>query len=151
MGEGFSRAMEALQKLSRRQLDALGAVAHFETPDRGAPLKSVARTLHTSPPTALGHLTQLEDLALIDRFRGKSRLTELGRSTLIEYRRHHRVAETLFGSLGLAPAATCAAAKEIDLAISHHTIEELCRAQRHPEECPHGQPIGPCHSRDLGN
>ncbi|HEV8050677.1 MAG TPA: iron dependent repressor, metal binding and dimerization domain protein, partial [Thermoplasmata archaeon] len=61
------------------------------------------------------------------------------------YQRHHRVAETLFGSLGLPPAATCAAAREIDLAISHRTVEEVCRAQQHPASCPHGDPIAPCH------
>ncbi|MCI4373783.1 MAG: metal-dependent transcriptional regulator, partial [Thermoplasmata archaeon] len=69
-----------------------------------------------------------------------------GRSTFIEYQRHHRVAETLFGNLGLAPEETCAAAREIDLAISHRTVEEVCRAQQHPVECPHGEPITPCRS-----
>ena len=112
------------------------------------PLKSIARTLRLTPPSALGHLTPLESLGLVERYRGKSRLTPKGRHTLVEYQRHHRVAETLFGTLGLPPAETCAAAREIDLALSHRTVEEVCRAQRHPTSCPHGAPIAPCDSSD---
>ncbi|MGB6499860.1 MAG: metal-dependent transcriptional regulator [Thermoplasmata archaeon] len=143
--------MEALQRLSRRQVDALLIVRRLESPDHGASLGGIAAALKVRPPSALGHLTPLEVLGLISRYRGKSRLTEKGHGTLEEYRRHHRVAETLFGSLGLAPAETCAAAREIDLAISHRTVEELCRAQRHPSACPHGEPIAPCHTPDRGN
>ncbi len=136
--------METLQQLTRRQIDALRSVAVQETPERGVSLNATAASLKVRPPSALGYLTPLEERGLIVRRRGKSRLTNRGRSTLAEYQRHHRVAETLFGSLGLPPAETCAAAREIDLALSHRTVEELCRAQRHPAECPHGAPIGPC-------
>jgi len=138
--------VEVLQKLSRRQVDALRAVRSSETPERGASLKSVAAALKLSAPSALGHITPLEELGLVERHRGKSRLTAKGRATLLEYQRHHRVAETLFGSLGLAPDETCAAAREIDLAISHRTVEEVCEAQQHPASCPHGEPIGHSHS-----
>jgi Mn-dependent DtxR family transcriptional regulator len=143
--------METLQKLTRRQLDTLQAVLAKETPDRGASLNAIASSLKLSAPSALGHITPLEDLGLVARHRGKSRTTEKGRRTLVEYQRHHRVAETLFGHLGLAPAETCAAAREIDLAISHRTVEEVCRAQQHPVACPHGEPIGPCHSSSKGS
>jgi Mn-dependent DtxR family transcriptional regulator len=136
--------MEPLQQLTRRQLDALRSIGQQDAPNRGVSLKSTAAALHVRPPSALGYLTPLERLGLIVRHRGKSHLTSRGRATLIEYQRHHRVAESLFGSLGLRPEATCAAAREIDLAISHRTVEELCRAQQHPTECPHGEPIGPC-------
>lgn len=138
--------METLQRLTRRQLEALQAILAKESPERGVALKAIAASLHLSAPSALGHLTPLEGLGLVTRYRGKSRLTGRGRATLMEYQRHHRVAETMFGRLGLPPKETCAAAREIDLAISHRTVEELCRAQQHPEACPHGQPIAPCHS-----
>lgn len=138
--------METLQRLTRRQVDALSAILRAETADRGASLNSIARSLQVSAPSALSHVTPLERLGLISRHRGKSRLTARGRSTLVEYQRHHRVAETLFGSLGLSPSETCAAAREIDLALSHDTVEEVCKAQEHPSECPHGQPIAPCRS-----
>jgi Mn-dependent DtxR family transcriptional regulator len=138
--------MEPLQRLSRRQVDALRAVRKHITPEKGASLYSIATSLSISPPSALAHVTTLEDLGLVTRYRGKTRLTARGETTLAEYQRHHRVAETLFGSLGLAPQATCAAAREIDLAISHRTVEEVCRAQKHPASCPHGEPIAPCHS-----
>lgn len=138
--------METLQKLTRRQLDTLQAIRFGETEDRGVSLKRIASALKVSPPSALGHVTPLEQLGLVERYRGKSRLTPRGRSTLLEYQRHHRVAETLFGRLGLPPAQSCAAAKEIDLALSHRTVEEVCAAQDHPAECPHGAPIAPCHS-----
>lgn len=138
--------METLQRLTRRQVDALRSIGARETPGRGVSLKVTAASLKVRPPSALGHLTSLEDMGLITRHRGKSRLTSKGQSTLTEYNRHHRVAETLFGSLGLAPAETCVAAREIDLAISHRTVEEVCRAQQHPAECPHGAPITPCRS-----
>ena len=138
--------METLQRLTRRQLDTLRAIRSKETPDRGVSLKLIAASLRLTPPSALGHLTPLEQLGLVERYRGKSRLTGKGRSTLTEYQRHHRVVETLFGSLGLAPKDVCAAAREIDLAISHRTVEEVCRAQRHPTSCPHGAPIAPCHA-----
>ncbi|MGI0130043.1 MAG: metal-dependent transcriptional regulator [Thermoplasmata archaeon] len=140
--------METLQQLTRRQIDALRTVAARETPERGVSLKVTADALKVRPPSALGYLTPLEEMGLIARHRGKSRLTPRGRTTLGEYQRHHRVAETLFGSLGLPPAETCAAAREIDLAISHRTVEEVCRAQQHPAACPHGAPIAPCHSAD---
>ncbi len=138
--------METLQRLTRRQIDTLRAIQVRETPEKGVPLKMIASALRLTPPSALGHLTPLEVLGLVQRHRGKSRLTSRGRTTLLEYQRHHRVAETLFGSLGLPPAETCAAAREIDLAISHRTVEEVCRAQQHPASCPHGEPIAPCHS-----
>lgn len=140
--------METLQQLTRRQVDALRAVATQETAEHGAPLKSIGSALHVQPPSALECLTPLEQRGLIVRHRGKSRLTARGRSTLLEYQRHHRVAETLFGSLGLPPEDTCAAAREIDLALSHRTIEEVCRAQQHPSACPHGQPIAACSSQE---
>lgn len=140
--------METLQQLTRRQIDALRSIGTQETPERGVALKSTALSLKVRPPSALGYLSPLESMGLIVRHRGKSRLTARGRATLTEYQRHHRVAETLFGSLGLAPAETCAAAREIDLALSHRTVEEVCRAQQHPSECPHGAPIGPCRTTE---
>lgn len=142
--------METLQRLTHRQVEALRIIATRQTDSRGASLKAIASGMHVQPPSALAHLGPLEELGLISRYRGKSRLTDKGRGTLQEYQRHHRVAETLFGSLGLAPAETCAAAHEIDLAISHRTVEEICRAQQHPSECPHGAPIAPCHSSVKG-
>jgi Mn-dependent DtxR family transcriptional regulator len=138
--------METLQRLSRRQVEAIQIISAHETPEHGVALKLIASRLKMSPPSALGHLTPLEAFGLVRRYRGKTRLTERGLATLREYQRHHRVAETLFGTLGLRPEATCAAAKEIDLAISHRTIEEVCRAQQHPTTCPHGEPITPCAS-----
>jgi DtxR family transcriptional regulator, Mn-dependent transcriptional regulator len=136
--------MEVLERLTRRQLDTLQLVLSKERPERGVSLKELAASLRMRPPSALGHLTPLESLGLIERHRGKSRITSKGRKALVEYRRHHRVAETMFGTLGLDPDETCAAAREIDLAISHRTVEEICRAQKHPPACPHGQPITPC-------
>jgi Mn-dependent DtxR family transcriptional regulator len=142
--------METLQQLSRRQVQALQVIRGQETPDRGVALKAIAAGQGLTPPSALDHLTALERMGLIARFRGKSRLTDKGRRTLVEYQRHHRVAETLFGQLGLSPEATCEAAREIDLAISHRTVEEICRAQHHPAACPHGAPIAPCRDSNRG-
>jgi DtxR family transcriptional regulator, Mn-dependent transcriptional regulator len=143
--------MEPLQQLTRRQVDALKAISSQETPERGASLKVTADSLHVSPPSALGHLTPLEEMGLISRYRGKSRLTSRGRDTLVEYQRHHRVAESLFSKLGLAPDETCEAAREVDLAISHRTVEQLCAAEGHPAVCPHGQPISPCSDKKAGS
>ena len=142
--------MEILQQLTHRQVEALRAIAARQSELRGASLKEIAAVLRVRPPSALAHLGPLEELGLIARFRGKSRLTDRGSRTLQEYQRHHRVAETLFGNLGLGPKETCAAAHEIDLAISHRTVDEICRAQRHPSACPHGAPILPCHRATPG-
>ncbi|MCI4326716.1 MAG: metal-dependent transcriptional regulator [Thermoplasmata archaeon] len=139
--------MEPLQKLTRRQLETLQAIVGKETAERGVSLKLIASTMHVTAPSALGHLTPLEEQGLVARYRGKSRLTAKGRGTLVEYQRHHRVAETLFGSLGLSPEATCAAAREVDLSISHETVERVCAAEGHPTVCPHGEPIVPCSNR----
>jgi DtxR family Mn-dependent transcriptional regulator len=136
--------MEILQRLTRRQLDALQAVAGGDATGRGATLNSVAETLHVRPPSALEHLTQLEELGLVVRYRGKSRLTPRGGRTLEEYRRHHRIAEGLFSRMGLSAEETCKAAREVDRAISHRTIEQLCAAEGHPSRCPHGEPIPAC-------
>lgn len=143
--------MEPLQRLSRRQVDALGAVRACETPKSGAPLKSIARNLRVSSPSALEHLTTLEELRLVVRYRGKSRLTPRGEACLQEYRRHHRVAENLFQRVGLGPQETCDAARQIDLALSHETIERLCGAEGHPRVCPHGEPIEPCAASGRGS
>lgn len=139
--------VETLQRLTRRQLDTLQTVGAKETPERGASLKLIAATLGMSAPAALGHVTPLEELGLVSRYRGKSRLTDKGRRTLLEYQRHHRVAETIFSQLGLSPDATCAAAREVDLSISHRTVEQVCAAEGHPSVCPHGEPITPCSTR----
>jgi DtxR family transcriptional regulator, Mn-dependent transcriptional regulator len=136
--------METLERLTRRQVDALQAVRAGESPDRGASLNGIAGRLRLRPPTALGHLTQLEELDLIARHRGKSRLTDRGRRTLLEYDRHHRIAEGLFDQLGLSAEDTCKAAREVDLALSHRTVERLCEAEGHPARCPHGESIPPC-------
>ena len=141
--------VETLQQLTHRQVEALRVIAIRQNALRGASLKEIATALHVRPPSALAHLGPLEELGLISRFRGKSRLTDRGSRTLQEYQRHHRVAETLFSNLGLGPEETCAAAHEIDLAISHRTVDEICRAQQHPEACPHGAPIAPCHSSNA--
>jgi Mn-dependent DtxR family transcriptional regulator len=141
---GLTQSVETLQRLTRAQVEALRVIRAKEGSERGVSLKLVASTLGVSSPSALGRLTPLETLGLVERHRGKSRLTAKGHSTLEEYQRHHRLAEALFGSLGLPPSETCTAAREIDLALSHRTIEEICRAQQHPAECPHGEPIAPC-------
>lgn len=138
--------MEALQQLTRRQLEVLAAVAAVARDGAEAPLGRVAERLHIRPPSALDHLRALETRRLVARRAGKSRLTPAGRRCLDEYRRHHRIAETLFSQLELPPEAACRAAREIDLALSHRTVERLCEAQGHPEVCPHGEPIAPCRS-----
>lgn len=135
---------EPLQKLSRRQLETLGAVRLCQQPAKGASLKAIASRLRVSSPSALDHLTALEKLGLVERYRGKSRLSARGSACLTEYQRHHRVAESLFQRVGLSPEETCSAAREIDLALSHATVEQLCRAEGHPKLCPHGAPIDPC-------
>lgn len=133
--------METLLRLTRRQVQTLEVIGIQETPDRGVSLNAVALSLEISPPSALGHLTQLEKLGLVSRYRGKTRLSSKGVNTLVEYRRHHRIAEGLFSHLGLSPKAICAAAKEVDLAISHETVERIYAAAGHPAVCPHGEPI----------
>lgn len=136
--------MEPLARLSRRQLDALLVVRGGQGTGRGASLNEVAGALGVRPPSALDHLTTLENLGLVARFRGKSRLTSRGEACLTEYQRHHRVAENLFRQLGLSAQDTHDAALEVDLALSHRTVDRLCEAEGHPTECPHGEPIPPC-------
>lgn len=139
--------METLQRLTRRQVDTLRAVGGTDPEGKGVALKTAAARLGVTPPSALEYLTALEQMGLVTRYRGKSRLTNRGHDTLVEYQRHHRLAESLFGQLGLAPEASCEAAREVDLAISHSTVERICAAEGHPEVCPHGAPISPCRDR----
>jgi len=143
--------MEPLQRLTRKQLDTLRHVGLMATSERGVPLKRLAKVLRVRPPTALGHLAALESLALVTRERGKTRLSRYGAACLREYVRHHRVAETLFADAGLSPEDSCSAAREVDLAISHRTVESLCQAESHPKVCPHGEPIAPCRSPQGGD
>ena len=140
--------MEILERLSRRQLEALIAVRRGQTREKGSSLNFVARELRVRPPSALARLTTLEQLNLVARHRGKSRLTPKGEACVAEYQRHHRVAEHLFQRLGLPLEATHAAALEVDLALSHRTVQEICGAGGHPKVCPHGQPISPCSPRE---
>ncbi len=139
--------MEVLEKLDRRQIETLTAVRKGQNEVRGASLNFIADALGIRAPSALGRLTTLERLHLVTRYRGKTRLSAQGEACLLEYRRHHRVAESLFQHLGLSVDATHAAALEVDLAFSHRTIDRLCEAEGHPKECPHGEPIAPCSTR----
>ena len=136
--------MELLERLSRRQVEAMIAVRRGSIGEKGASLNFIAGELRVRPPSALDHLTVLERLHLVSRHRGKSRLTPRGETCLLEYHRHHRVAESLFQQLGLPAEATHTAALEVDLALSHRTVDQLCEAEGHPRECPHGDPIPPC-------
>ena len=138
--------METLQRLTHRQVEALRIIAVRQGEARGASLKEIASGLRVRPPSALAHLGPLEEMDLISRFRGKSRLTRRGLAVLEEYSRHHRVAESLFSRAGLSAEATCRAAREVDLALSHRTVEKICAAEGHPSTCPHGAPIPPCSS-----
>jgi DtxR family Mn-dependent transcriptional regulator len=142
--------MELLERLTRRQVDAMRVILTHETPAKGVALTRVAAGLRVSPPSALGHLTQLENLELVARYRGKSRLTPKGRTLLVEYQRHHRIAESLFRGLGLSPEEVCRAAREVDLALSHRMVERVCHAEGHPATCPHGEPIPPCSGQRSG-
>jgi DtxR family transcriptional regulator, Mn-dependent transcriptional regulator len=136
--------METLEQLTRRQVDALRLVAAKGAGERGLGLSALAEALGVRPPSALEHLGALEGLGLIERYRGKSRATRRGLACLEEYLRHHRVAESLFARAGLGADATHAAALEVDLALSHHTVQRICEGEGHPEVCPHGEPIAPC-------
>jgi Mn-dependent DtxR family transcriptional regulator len=136
--------VETLQRLTRRQLEALRFVATHATEEHGIPLNTIAEGLGVRAPSALAHLGPLEELGLISRFRGKSAITRRGQTCLDEYLRHHRVAESLFARAGLPADATHAAALEVDLALSHRTVQEICEAEGHPKVCPHGRPIAPC-------
>jgi Mn-dependent DtxR family transcriptional regulator len=147
----FPVVVETLQQLTHRQVEALRVIATRQNGPHGASLKDIAAGLRVQSPSALAHLGPLEELGLISRFRGKSRLTSRGFACLEEYRRHHRVAESLFSRAGLSAEATCRAAREVDLALSHRTVEKICAAEGHPEVCPHGAPIAPCHSSNRGS
>ena len=136
--------MEPLERLTRRQVDALEAIRTHETSSRGVSLNTIAAGLHVRPPSALAHVSVLERMGLVDRYRGKSRLTARGRACATEYQRHHRVAEHMFARLGFPEKDLCTAAREVDLALDHATVERLCRAEGHPTTCPHGEPIPPC-------
>jgi DtxR family transcriptional regulator, Mn-dependent transcriptional regulator len=136
--------VETLQRLTRRQLETLRFVARGAPADPGLSLNAIAAGLGVRPPSALAHLSPLEQMGLIRRFRGKSSVTRRGQLCLDEYLRHHRVAESLFARAGLPASATHAAALEVDLALSHRTVQEICEAEGHPTTCPHGRPIAPC-------
>jgi DtxR family transcriptional regulator, Mn-dependent transcriptional regulator len=142
--------MEVLEHLERRQVETLIVVRRGQNDERGASLNFVARSLGIRAPSALGRLTTLERLNLVTRYRGKTWLSPRGEACLSEYQRHHRVAENLFQRLGLSAEETHAAALEVDLALSHRTINQLCEAEGHPSECPHGEPIAPCSARKRG-
>lgn len=139
--------MEALSQLTRRQLEVLQRVGTLSTPERGAHLNRLATSMKVTPPTALAHLTILERMGLVARFRGKTSLTRKGKVTLDEYLRHHRLAEALFSRSGLSPDEAHVAAKEIDLSLRHETVDKICRTSGHPATCPHGNPIPPCGER----
>lgn len=136
--------MQDLERLTRRQVDTLRTIRRRETPVRGAALTEIAAGLQVRPPSALEHVTALERLGLVDRYRGKTRLTARGRELESEYQRRHRVAEHMFAQFGFPAKDLCAAAREVDLALDARTVERLCRAEGHPATCPHGEPIPPC-------
>lgn len=142
--------MEPLQRLTRRQLDVLERVRRVAGGPHGVALNALARSLGVAPPSALEHLRALESLGLVRRKSGKTWLTPRGDACLVEYRRHHRVAESLFGGAGLDARSACSAAREIDLALTHRTVDRLWVAQGRPSRCPHGEPIVPTKAGPKG-
>jgi Mn-dependent DtxR family transcriptional regulator len=38
----------------------------------------------------------------------------------------------------------------VDLALSHATVERVCKAEGHPSVCPPGEPISPCTDKKAG-
>ena len=142
--------METLQKLTRRQLDALQVIQEIESPERGARLGDIASRLKITSPSTLTHLTALEKLNLVERYRGKTRLTPTGAGCLLEYQRHHRIVERMFAKVGYPSDRICDAAREVDLSIDHATVERICQAEGHPDVCPHGEPIPSCPEKKQG-
>lgn len=141
--------MEILQKLTRRQLDVLQLIRDLPAAKKGVKLEDIALSLGVKPPTALQHLKVLQYLGLVKRASGKTKITKRGEACLDEYQRHHRIVENMFFNFRFTPDRACQAAKQIDLILSHDMIEELCTAQGHPKECPHGQPIAACSGEKM--
>ncbi len=135
--------MEILESLTKRQIHALGIIAE-ETGDSGsASLKTISMRMQIKPPSALEILRPLVKFGLISRKSGKSRLTEEGVKALQEYRRRHRIVETLLaGYIGKKNSHEAAA--EIDMSVSRETADRVCAAMGHPDTCPHGEGIDPC-------
>ncbi|MCL4329108.1 MAG: metal-dependent transcriptional regulator [Candidatus Thermoplasmatota archaeon] len=141
--------MEILQKLTKKQLVALQTVEMLQKGKKGISLLEIAASLRVKPPSALETLRVLQTLGLVTRISGKTKLTRLGSGCLAEYTRHHRIAECVFSSY-LSAEESHRAAIEIDMSLSHETVEELCAAEGHPKMCPHGFPIPPCDA-DAGS
>lgn len=136
--------MEVLQRLTRKQVTVLEKISHYQGSDSGVPLKTLAESMKIRPPSALIHVRVLQNEGLVGRRAGKTWITRKGVSCISEYRRHHRIAEMMFTNLSFAPEDACRAALEIDLALTHATVEKVCGAEGHPSACPHGEPIAPC-------
>ncbi len=140
--------MEILQKLTRKQLTTLQIIDKNSSSTNGVSLKDIASELGVKPPSALELVRVLEDFNLVERTSRKRKLSESGRKCIEEYNRHHRVTEVLFAKL-LDSDSSHKAAREVDMWISHETVDKLCAAEGHPKECPHGHPIMPCdHEED---
>lgn len=140
----LAECMEVLHRLTRKQLTVLEKISIYRETDNGVSLKMLAASLRIQPPSALFHVRALQNEGLVGRRAGKTWITKKGVNCISEYRRHHRIAELMFTKLSFAPEDACRAALEIDLALTHATVEKVCSAEGHPSSCPHGEPIGPC-------
>ncbi|MGC8618314.1 MAG: metal-dependent transcriptional regulator [Thermoplasmata archaeon] len=141
--------MEPLEMLSRKQLEALKTVASLSNNQKGVPLKIIATALNIRPPSALELLRALENLHLVSRKSGRTKLTKTGLNCLDEYYRHRRVLEVLFFKL-MDQDSSMKAIKEAELAFSHETVQRIWAGEGKPEHCPHGQPIRPFDSGTEG-
>jgi Mn-dependent DtxR family transcriptional regulator len=145
LGSADQSTRRLVDRLTRRQLEALTLVSTTEARGQGVPLRVVAAALRLRPPSAMAHLNHLEALGLLRCYRGKRGTTPKGHDSLNEYLRRHRVTEIAFSRAGLPPDESHTAALEVDLSLRSRTVDVICKASGHPTACPHGFPIA--HSR----
>lgn len=127
--------------LSRRDHDCLEAVSALSSQGWPARVKDVAIRMNVTPPTAVGFLDKMVELALVEKGPSGYRLSPEGEGRFNEATRAHRLFETLLVSVGISVDEACRISSSLNGPIDSAELEKLCAHLSHPGKCPHGMPI----------
>jgi len=134
---------DKLNSLSKETEEYLEAICRLEERSGLARTNDLAHQLRVVPGSITNTVESLEKRGLIVHtpYRGV-KLTEKGRKLALEVLRKHRLAERLLTDiLQMDWSKAHETACRLEHAISEDMVKPLEKALKHPQTCPHGNPI----------
>jgi Mn-dependent DtxR family transcriptional regulator len=102
-------------------------------------LRSLAKEMGVSPPSALEEVRHLEGKGIVTNRHGYIGLTVKGEQALETLRRAHLALETIFVKQGLIVDEACGEIHSFDFALPEDLAQKLYEAAGKPSLCPRGE------------